>query len=537
MLAQCKRIMQNLAMHNSEDCLPKHAHPPGSSYLWYRAISTEQTVPSAPVSWCCCSLTGRVGVKLLNGSVAYSVAELNLAPNTDKCPDSKTDKRPSLEPVPAFHGHQSELFSSNLPSQQHGSQFPTALPICAPTAGLASPWPTPSGPLQAHPSLQAYTAGIGLSKAGITGSPLPRSQPPVQHVPIADLNDDDAFDAICDLDALLAPPSLPQRASHSSRDSAEQHRHQCNPHARPSSDHLYTSTAHSGSPKQHQYSQSQSFSPKKADVRARVYSPKKADIRPQLYSPNRGDGRCSANARGSGRSLWTGDQQAAADAAPLSILKRPVISDQQASFSAVSHPLAGTAYSDSHSVPRASLSRASGAAAGPLATPCSIEGRVDNPVSATSSNQSPPSVSGLNHLQSQQSMQGSRAQRAAHSHNGSASKAPSVAAGASSDELASAKRDAACCTALPASEPSTACAFPPGFRPNTSTACAFPPGLQPRQADHRHHTDAVHQLVVELQEQPVLAEASGLEPAGQVGTILASYSFLSLLFVIVFFLF
>lgn len=463
-------------------------------------------------------MTGRVGVKLLNGSVAYSVAELGSAQNTDKCSDSKTDKRPNLEPVSALHGHQPELFSCSRPLQQHGSPFSTALPVCTPKAGLASLRPTPSGPLQAHPSLQAYTADIALSKAGPAALPLPKSQPPVQHVPIADVNDDDAFAAICDLDALLAPPLLPQPASHSSRHSAEQHRHQCNPHARPSSVHLYTSTAQAaGSPEQHQYSQS--FSPKKADARARVYSPKKTDIRPQLYSPNRGAGRCSANVRGSGRSLWTGDQQAAAEAAPvsapMSILKRPVITDQQASCSAVSHPLAATAYS--HSVPRASLSRASGAAAGPLTTtPCCIMGTVDKPVSATSSNQSPPSVSGLNHSQSQQSMQGSRAQPAAHRHNGSASEAPSVAAVSSSGELASAKREAACCTAPPASQPSTACAFPPGFRPNTSTARAFPPGLQPRQADHRHHAEAVHQLVMDLQEQPVLAEAAGLEPAGQV---------------------
>lgn len=469
-------------------------------------------------SGCCCSLTGRVGVKLLNGSVAYSVAELSSAPNTEKCSDSKTDKCPDLEPVSAPHGHQSQLFSCSLPSQRYGSQFPTALPIC--TAGLTSLRPTPSGPLQAHPSFQAYTADIGLSKAGTAAAPpFPRSQPPVQHVP--DLNDDDAFDAICDLDALLAPPLLPQpapAASHSSRHSAEQHRRQCSPHTRPSSVHLCASTAHSGSPEQHQYSQSQSFSPKKADVRARVYSPKKAEVRPQLYSPNTGDGRCSANAQGSGRCLWTGDEQAAAEAAPLSapmsILKRPLIPDQQASGSAASHPLPATA-----SVPKASLSRASGAAAGSVITPCSIVGTIDNPVSATSSTQSPTSVSGLNHSQSQQSMQGSKVQRAARSLNGSASKAPSVAAVSSSDELTS----AACCTALPAAKLGTPCAFPPGFPPNNSTACAFPPGLQPRGADHRHHTDAVRQLVMELQEQPVLAEASGLEPAGQVGTISACY--------------
>lgn len=459
-----------------------------------------------------------MGVKLQNGNVAYSVAELSSAPNNNKYLDSKTDRCPNLEPVSAVHGHQSELFSSNLLSQQHGNQYPTPLPVCTPTAGLRSLRPCPSGPLQAHPSFQAHTADIGLSQARPAAPPLPRSQPPVQHVPVAELNDDDAFDAICDLDALLAPPSLPQptpAASHSSRHGSEQHRRQCSPHVRPSSVHLYTSTAHSGSPQQNQYSQNQSFSPTKADVRARVYSPKKADVRLRLYSPNKGDGRCSASAQGSGRSLWTGDQQAAAEAAPVSapmcILKRPVIPDQQASSSAVSHPLAGTA-----SVPKASLSRASEAVAGFFTTACNTVGTGNNPVSATSINQSPTSVSGLKYIHSQQSMQGSKAQPAAHSQNGSASKAPSVATVSRGNELASAKRNAACCTALPASKLSTACAFPPGFQPNSSTACPFPPGLQPRETDHRNHADAVHQLVLELQEQHVLAEASGLEPAGQV---------------------
>lgn len=362
---------------------------------------------------------------------------------------------------------------------------------------------------------------MDVSKARTAASTLP--QPAVQQALVEDLNDDDAFDAICDLDALLTPPSLHRPAppsSHDSGASTEQYRRQCSPPTRPSSVCAHTSTAHRGSSQHGHYSQTQTYSPKKGDVRAQVYSPKKADVRAQVYSPQKADGRCSAGARSSGRCLWTGDQQTAAEAAPVSaamrILKRPVIPDQQASCSAVSPPLAATI-----SVPTASFSRLSGAHAGSQATPYNPVGAIDSPVSATSSNESPTSATGLNYLQSQQSMQRSTAQWTAHSNDGSVSKAPSVAHAEPSDEAVSANFDTAHCTGLSATKLSIACPFPPGLRPRKSTTCAFPPGLQPREADTRHGSNPVHQLVMEVQEQPLLAEASGVEPASQAGVMLA----------------
>ena len=349
---------------------------------------------------------------------------------------------------------------------------------------------------------------MDVIKARTAASTLPQPQPAVQQALDEDLDDDDAFDAICDLDALLTPPSLHRPAppsSHDSGDSIEQYRRQCSPQARPSSVCAHTSTAHRGS------SQTQTYSPIKGDFRAQVHSPKKVD------------GRCSAGARTSGSCLWTGDQQTGAEAAPVSaavrILKRPVIPDQQASCSAVSPPLAATT-----SVPTGSLSRFTGTNAGSQAMPYSTVGAIDSPFNATSSNGSPTSVSGLNHLQSQQSMQRNAALQTTHSNDGSVSKAPSVAPAVPSDDAVSANFDAVHCTDHSKTTLSSACAFPPGLWPNHSTAYAFPPGLQPRKADARHASKPVHQLVMELQDQPLLAEASGVEPASQVGVKLALHS-------------
>ena len=422
-----------------------------------------------------------MGVQLLNGRVAYSAAELSSDAKTDKHSDSK-------ESVLAPCDRQPVLFSRNLPFQKPRSQSPRVFLTHALAAEATAL--RPSGLHQAHASFQFHTADMDVSKARIAAPTLPQPQPAVQQALGEDLNDDDAFDAICDLDALLTPPSLHRPApasSHDSGDSTEQYRRQCSPPTRPFSVRAHTSTAHSGSPRHGQYSHTQTYSPKKADVRAQVYSPKKLD------------GRCSAGARSSGRCLWTGDQQTAAEAAcvtaPMRILKRPVIPDQQASCSAVSPPLAATT-----SVSTASMRRASVANAGSEATAYSVVGAIDSPVSATSSNASPMSVSDVHFLQSQQSMQGSAAQQTAHSTYGSVSKAPSVA------------------PALPSSKHSTACAFPPGLQPNNRNACTFPPGLQPRGADLWHHSNPVHQLVMEKPQQPMLAEVS--EPS-QVGTLLA----------------
>ena len=436
---------------------------------------------------CCCSLTGQVGVKLLNGRVAYSAAELSS--------DAKTDKLPVSNSVSAPHDRQPVLCSGNLPLPQPGSQFHSTLSTHTPAARKTSLRPTPPGLLQAHSSFQAYTADTHVSKARNAASSLPQPQPAVQQALDIDLNDDDAFDAICDLDALLTPPSLHQPAplsSHGLGSSTQQHRRHCSSPTRLLSERAHTSTAHRGSPQHGQYSQTQTYSPKKANVRAQVHSPKKAG------------GRCSAVARSSGRCLWTGDQQTATEAAsvtaPMRILKRPVIPDQQASCSAVSPPLAATP-----SVPTAFMSRASAAHAGSQATPYSTVARLDSPVSATSGNESPPSLSDLNYSQNQQSMQGSAAQQTVHSNYGSISKAPSVAPASSSAEAVSANFDAAHCTGLSASQ--------------LNTALAFPPGLQPRGANVRHHSKPMHQLAMELPKQALPTEAAGLEPDSQVGTV------------------
>ena len=455
-----------------------------------------------------------MGVKLLNGKVAFSAAELSEDPKTDKCAVSHS--------AFALHDHQPVLLSGSPQFQQASSQYHSTLPTHTPAAGLTSLRPTPPGLFQARPSFQAHPADNNVSKARAALSTWPRQQPAVQQALDEDLNDDDAFDAICDLDALLTPPSLHRSvpaSSHDSRNSTKQYRRQCSSPPRPSSVRAHTSTAHRGSPQHGQYSQTQIYSPKKAHVRAEVYSPKKADFKAQVYSPKKLDGTCSAGAGSSGRCLWTGDQQTAAEAAcvaaPMRILKRPVIPDQQASCSAVSPPLAATA-----SVPTASTSRASAAHAGVHATPDSTVGPLDSPVSATSGNESPLSVSDLIYLQNQQSMQSS-AQQMVHSNYGSVSKAPSVAPALPSDQAVSANSDSAHCTGLSASHLKTTCAFPPGLQLNKSSARAFPPGLQTRGVNARHHSNPVHQLVQELQEQPLLAEVSGRDPACQVGALLA----------------
>ena len=436
--------------------------------------------------------------------MAYSAAELSSDPKTDKCSD--------LESVPAPHDRQPVLFSASPPFHQPRSQFPRALPAHMSAAAVTALRPHPSGLHQAQASFQAYTADMDVNKARTVSSTLPQPQPAAQQALDEDLNDDDAFAAICDLDALLTPPSLHRPApasSHDSGDSTEQYRRHCSPPTRSFSVRAHTSTARGGSPPHGQYSHTKTYSPKKAGARAQVHSPKKADVRAHVYSPKKADGRCSAGARSSGRCLWTGDQQTSAEAAsmtaPMRILKRPVIPDQQAICSAVSPPLAATTI-----VPTASMSRTSVATAGLQDAAYSTVGALDSPVSATSSNASPMSVPNLNLLQRQQSLQGTAAQQTVHSSHGDVSKGPSVA------------------PALPSSKLSTACAFPPGLQPNNSSACAFPPGLQPRGADLRHHSNPVHQLVMEVPEQPLLAEVSGLEPASQVGALLAARFVLTL---------
>ena len=409
---------------------------------------------------CCCSLTGRVGVKLLNGSVAYTAAGLSPDPNANTLSDSETTF--------ACSGPQPVLLSGSPPlQQQHGSQSPKSLLSQTPAKSLLCQTPVavpallrPSllGPFQSRPSFQADTADLGVSKAKHAGSSLLPPQTVVDQVLDEDVNDDDAFDAICDLDALLAPPSLHRPAPALSHDLID---------TRPSSVRAHTSTAHSSRSQDGQYSPTQTYSPKKGGARRTVAAPSNQ--------------RC----------LWAGDQQTAVEAAltsaPMRILKRPVISDQQASPNAVSPPLAATS-----NVPTACISRAIGASAGVQLISNSTVEPAGSPIS--SNNESPMSTSGLEYLQGQQSIPSSTALQAVHSSNGSTSKAAFVATVSPSDKPASAMWDAARCTRPSASM--------------LSTAGAISPDFSSRDAVVSPHINPVHQLVMELQEQPLLTETS-----------------------------
>lgn len=404
-----------------------------------------------------CSLTGRLGAKLLDGSVAYSATELR--------PDQNIAKPADLEPASEPQRLPPGLFPRSQPHQLHRSRSQSNSLTQVPAVGAASVRRSLLGGLQAGPSSQSDQAPQDTSPATNSACPVP--WPATSAPPPAldeDLNDDDAFDAICSLDALLAPSSPQRPTPHLAfdlRDSREHDQRQGSPYTRPSPVRAHTSTAHRSSPEG------------------------------QTGSPHTADSRRSAAARSTGLGLWTAGQQTAAEAAaaaaPMRILKRPVIPDQQAVSTAVSPPLAPKL------AVSASVCKASSASALMLHSALEMKGGDVSPASASLREEADKSKSSQECLPSQQGTLGSS------SSDGSTSEAPAAATVSPFDTSALAKSNSA-----HRSDPSAS---------DLHFACGILADSSSRHIHDPHHSSPAQQS----HEQLLPAEGSQLGPPVQVG--------------------
>lgn len=433
-------------------------HPSGSWIAVPFYVLTHCAFLSVYPKSCCCSLTGRVGVKLSSGSVAYSAADLS----PDRSVPKPADLMPASEPQRLPPG----LFPRSQSHQLHSSQLQTNLLTHVLAVGAAPVRRSLLGHLQAYTSSQVDPTSLNALKAS---SPVPSPDTVAPAALDEDLNDDDAFDAICSLDAMLAPPSVqqpPPVLALNLRHGTERDRRQ----ARPSSIRAHTSTTHTSSPEG------------------------------QTGSPKIADSRRTAAARSTALGLWTAGQQTAAEAAaaaaPMRILKRPVIADQQAMSSAVSPPLAPKVVVSATSVCKASSACASFNANMMHSAARSMNSDV-SPVSANLREDSDKSAQ--SHAQSHQDVSGSS------SSGGSASEAPAATTVSLYNKAAFAKSHAAHHTDFTASE----------FRTAFASSLDYTSG----QTHDPHHSSPTHQLLVELHQQP--AGGIGLDADGKVGTFAA----------------
>ncbi|KAL3147998.1 hypothetical protein ABBQ38_014293 [Trebouxia sp. C0009 RCD-2024] len=366
------------------------------------------------------------------------------------------DLEPASEPQRLPPG----LFPRSYSQQLHSSQPQTDLLTQLPAVGAASVRRSLLGHLQAYTSSYVDPSSLNAFKAN---SPVPSPDTAAPTALNEDLNDDDAFDAICSLDVLLAPPSVqqpPPGLALDLRRGTERHRRQGSPYTRPSAVRAHTSTTHRSSPEG------------------------------QTGSPNKADSRRTAAARSAGLGLWTAGLESAAEAAgaaaPMRILKRPVIPDQQAMSSAVSPPLAPTLV-----VSASSVCKPSSAGASPSAimvhSAARSRDRDFSPVSASLREDSDKSAQ--SHAQGHQCISGSS------SSDGSASEAPAAPAVLLYTKPAFAKSHAAHHTDLTASDSRTA------FASSLDSSSG--------QSDDPHHSSPAHALLVELHQQP--AEGTGLD--------------------------
>lgn len=313
-----------------------------------------------------CRLTGRVGVKLSDGSIAYSAEEVSAGLTLPKVP-----------PVSALGSSANQrvlqqLKQTDFVMNSQASQAPFS-PLAAQSQTAAGLLPrladsVSTKQLPRHNGSLACTA----STAQLNGSkPLQLTehvsklrsnllpyQSPVPYVDYEDQDEDDALGALQELDALLAPPALtrnqvPDTGLRSSAYSNTM-QGQRSPSVRSSAACAHTSTAEqitsrnrptplqnpassgltapNGSALQHSLTSDR-------DSRSRAFSTVRSCWTEGNHQQQRAAGVSTA------RSLWTADQDQQAQTRVSSpvlvrILKRPSIATDQSSPEAASPPLA-----------------------------------------------------------------------------------------------------------------------------------------------------------------------------------------------------
>ena len=280
----------------------------------------------------CCRLTGRVGVKLSNGSIAYSAEQVTAGSASSKPASS------------------SSSFSSSARRQ---SPEQAAKPFCAgqtcrPPAASQSQSQAPVGilsrlsgpgsraaPQRLLPGAQLSTDQLHRLQTEPVSQPI---KPCVPYVHYEDQDEDDALDALQALDALLMPASLTRCKAPSvsvgspSSDLRDTMKFQHNPTARRSAARAHTSTT----------DRAKVYSP--SQTRAVTHTFASYNAVQGLWTPDRDEQHSASK---SAHSLWTAgkDQQSArterSSPVPVRILKRPNIATGPCSPDAMSPPLAG----------------------------------------------------------------------------------------------------------------------------------------------------------------------------------------------------
>ncbi len=280
----------------------------------------------------CCRLTGRVGVKLSNGSIAYSAEQVTAGsaspkPASSSSSFSSSARRQSLEQAAKpFYDDQTHRLPAASQSQ---SQAPVG--ILSRLSGSVSR----AAPQRLLPGAELSTDHLHRLQTEPVSKPIKSS---VSYVQYEDQDEDDALDALQELDALLMPASLTRCKAPSvsvgspSSVLRDTMKYQHSPTARRSSARAHTSTT----------DRAKVYSP--SQTRAVTHTSASYSAVQDLWTPDRDEQHSASK---SAHSLWTAgkDQQCSrtgrSSPVPVRILKRPNIATGPCSPDAVSPPLAG----------------------------------------------------------------------------------------------------------------------------------------------------------------------------------------------------
>ncbi len=460
-----------------------------------------------------CRLTGRVGVKLANGSTAFSSEELKAGL---ACPKAATYAR-SRDQSAAI-----DTVSAKLGGQAPGLLQSRIQPQTPSTSSSPGNW----APLaSAHHASELPAAKVYFSKSQTTAAFLAESrlplnqpvvcgQPPVPYVSCEVQNEDDALEALQELDALLTstPVSRPKAANQDAESYPQRAtmKYQSSPSARSSAASAHTSTADS-----HHRRESGSLSHRSLSSLSTVTE----HMAPHSTVPH-----------STVRRLWTEgrDEQpkpGPSSPFPMRILKRPSIASGQSSPDAVSPPLATQA--DQTLPARANTSVqpihvVTGASSTPGGPPPGLSRAAlcDSMVSISQtsnslSNERLKSKSVLQYLQRQQQVQSSTSPVSSESSKGSKLEAPACSHSSSpSLSVAAAAAAVESSHVVPLQFPSE------GTVSNVSAPVSV--AYQATSNMPQRSSSPVDDLVLELQLQHLVTRVPGLLPAMAAFTIKVS---------------
>ena len=501
-----------------------------------------------------CRLTGRVGVKLSDGSIAYSAEEVSAGLTLPKVPPvSALGSSANQHLLQQLNQTDSVLNSqtSKAPFSPSAAQSQTAAGLLTRHADSVSTkqLPRQAGSL-AH---EASTAQLNGSKPLQLPEHLHKlcsglllCQSPVPYVNYEDQDEDDALGALQELDALLAPPALtriqvPDTGLPSSayRDTMQSRR---SPSVRSSAARAHTSTAEqitsgnrptllqnpapsgltapNGSPLQHSLT---------ADRDSRNRSKAFSTVHSCWTEGN--DQQQRATGVSTARSLWTPDQDQQTQTRVSSpvlvrILKRPSIASGQSSPEAACPPLATHAdccqtrkasiseqlvmtaaksqsvYSvpDLHTVSQAAVSTPA-VSASSIAAVSSV-----SPAQSSSTSLSNERLNSRSVLQFLQRQQQPHSSVSSGSSQGCKSEAPTVLHGQIKNPIV------APATAVTTQQPIGAQPEAGHSVSGASSLSAAPVHVAPHDALPRS-SSPVDKLVLELQLQHLMGQVPGLAPA------------------------